>query len=184
MIQERAAGPGHGLPQAAGVRTADRTCGPERFHVAGEHGQGFAEGQVGVADTGLGVAASGDSQQVGVGLHSPGGEGPQERRLAPSGAAGEEDHLALTAQRLLEVAIQSRQLPLAGDKDRAFWFRRLFGGKEPRKRCRDLYRAAAGQGLANATARNRGDPPTHLPIADALVQLPRLRPRLDTQILG
>ncbi len=40
--------------------------------------------------------------------------------LAAARLAGDEDHPALTSQGEVEKAVQSRQLPLSGDKDRSF----------------------------------------------------------------
>ncbi len=50
-------------------------------------------------------------------IHRAASELGHKRRLAPPGSARDKDYPALAPQRPFEIALQSRQLPLAGDKN-------------------------------------------------------------------
>ena len=95
----------------------DRARSPAGFHVPGQHIHHLTEGQVGIADAGIGIASAYRHQQMAMGRHRPPGELAHQGRLAPAWATGDKDHLTLTGQRCVEVPIQPCQLALSGDKD-------------------------------------------------------------------
>ncbi len=80
--------------QPAGVLIGDDAG----LDVAGQLGQDLAEGQVGVADAGLGVAVAHGDEEIGVGLLGTPGELGDEGGLAGAGFAGDEDNLALAGE--------------------------------------------------------------------------------------
>jgi hypothetical protein len=161
------------MPQAAGPVPGYGPRRPPGFDVARQQAQDLAEGQVRVADAGVGVAVPAGHDQVGVGRLGAPGEFPDQGRLALTSVAGDENHLTLSGQRLVKEPLQLRQFALPGHKDGPFNLNRLFAGEERRKGHWQVF------------------PPPWLPclhpqfpVADPLVQLGRLLCRTDAQLFG
>jgi hypothetical protein len=87
-------GQGEGLPQASSLLAGHGSGGPLGLYVAGEEAQDLAEGQVGVADAGLGVAVPAGADQAGVGFLGTASEFLEEGGLAAAGVAGDKDDTA------------------------------------------------------------------------------------------
>ena len=92
------------MPQAAGVFSGNGPRRPPGFDVAGQQLQDLAEGQVGVADAGVGIAvpAGDDAGSAVRALLGAPGEFLDQGRLAAAGFAGDEHHPALARQRQVQ----------------------------------------------------------------------------------
>ena len=168
-------------PQPPGVFARDSPRGPAALHVPGEHPQHLAEGQVGIADAGIGVAVSLSDEQVWMRLHRLPGELTRQRRLAPAWAAGDEGHPTLARQRRVEVPMQLCQLVLPGDKDWSFDFCWFFFPSEKGGEGNGVWECGSMRGRCGSRDfrfhRARACGP------DAYVQRRRLRRRGEVQLL-
>ena len=106
------------LPHAPRLLWRERPAGPLALDVPGQRLEDLAERQVGVPDTGVGVAAPTQRDQVGVRLAGPPCELLQQRRLAAACLAHDDGHRTLAGQSPIEQRVQTGQLLLAGDEPR------------------------------------------------------------------
>jgi hypothetical protein len=102
------------------VLAGDGTGHPPRLNVARQHAHHIPEGQIRVADAGMGAAVPVGHHQLGINRLSPAGELGQQRRLSPPRLPGDEYDPAPTRQRSRQVLVQLPQLALAGHEDRTF----------------------------------------------------------------
>ena len=133
------------FPRLSRLIQGQRPAGSLAFHVSGQCLEHLAEGQVGIADVGVGVAAPAQHDQIAVGMTGSPGEFLDQRRLAAAGLAHDQSHAPLTGQGLVEEAAQPGQLLLAGDKAGSMWSaggRRLLTGRSRRDQ---RYRQRLGQ---------------------------------------
>ena len=109
-----------GIPQTPGVISGNGSCRPAGFHVTGQQFQNLAEGQVRVADAGVGVAVPAGDNQVSMGILGALGEFLNKGGFAAAGFAGDEYHPPLVGKSQVEKALQFSQFTLTGDKDGLF----------------------------------------------------------------
>ncbi len=145
--------------------------GPARqpgLDVPGEHLQDLQEGQVGITQPGVGVAAPPGHEQPPMGLHRPAGELLHEHCLAAPRLADDEAHPPLSGQGRFQPAAQLGQLALSGDEEGPRHFSRLLHRGEDRRR---LWKKLGGPCC------------DQLVLADALVERDGFRRWLHPQFL-
>ncbi len=102
--------------EAAGIFRGDGAQEPRGTDLTGEQAEYLAEGKVGIAQAGIGVAIAEGDHQVGYFRLGTAGELLDESGLAAARLAGNEGDTALSCQRCPQMAPQSNHLRLAADE--------------------------------------------------------------------
>lgn len=90
-FHQRLCSGGQGIPQAAGVFSCHGSGRPAGVNVAAQQLEDLSEGQVGIADAGVGIAVSRSGDEGRLGALGPPDKLLDQSRLATPGVAGDKD---------------------------------------------------------------------------------------------
>ena len=117
---------------------ADHPRGNPGINVCGQHGQYLAEGQVWIAQAGIGVAVTAADDEIGTSVLRPLDKCLDQGCFPLARLTGDKDRPALSDQCLLQIAVQLPQLALAGNKDRSFGASRFLSAGKGKLLDRDV----------------------------------------------